>query len=309
MSTCPELYWHLKTLNVFGLICCDCGKDENNKIVLVPAKDTRKAKLTFGFVQLASISILFFCILQTDYFIIEEFTATAQHHSILCIIIGCFVLLFVNGYFYLNRRRNIIFLKHIIGYYNELCCQDNGSHHLTRKYFVLFVIVSLFNNFMTILCFHYGLNDWKAKLSYMWIYCSTISVLGIFISLYWSSVKIIEIYLENLNRRLKCVGDELLNVKCLEEIFETRRQLLVMCHSDLNYHFALLLVITIGYFLISAPSEPYIFIFMMQRDDGMGIYTKIIPCVIATFCWAPYVVLTIVISKCGGLHKEVRILF
>lgn len=307
MSTFPELYWHLRTLNAFGLICCDCHKKENNKIDLVPAKDNRRAKITFCFIQLTSISILLLCILQTDYFIIEVFTETANHHSILWNIIACFVLSFVNGYFYLNRRRNIAFLQHILGYYNELCSANNSNGHLTRRYILLFFTISHLNILLNVVIFYDGLNDWKARVACMWIYSSTTSLLGIFISLYWSSVKIIEIYLKILNRRLLLVGSESLKVKSLEEIFEKRSKLLAVCYSDLNYHFALLLMITLGYVLITAPSVPYIFFFIIQRDNGLGVAYKIVLSVIALFCWTPYIVLTIVIAKCGGLHKEVRI--
>uniref|UniRef100_A0A905ST61 Gustatory receptor n=1 Tax=Stomoxys calcitrans TaxID=35570 RepID=A0A905ST61_STOCA len=303
MSNYPELYLHIKTLNFFGLISCECRQDKDKKLTLITLRSHDiKAKKKLFIAVLGCLIMLIYCILCHQDFYISVFTETGNHHSILLFECGCLLIPSFYVYLYVTRLRNICFLKVMLNYYNDLWEKDGAKNvKPSRRQFFIYLEISLLSLVISVMSYRQGLTAWSSKLCLMVLHSSVTSIVGIVNSFYVSIVKIFVMAMKNLNEEL-CESENLIST---QNILERRSQLMFFCFNDLNKRFGLLLLLTVAYTLLLAPSGPYLVISrFLQLHLVNDIWTIIVPSII-TFCWSiPWIVIFVMMSQCGGLTIE-----
>lgn len=301
MSFQPELYLHIKTLNFLGLISCYCHKTEEGNLFIDFKTNIIRTKATFYFVQIACSFMIIYCILYTEEFYMSLFTETGNHHSVLVYLFGSFVILSVYGFFYINHTDNIQLLIKILKYYNEL--QSSHQNQVIRKYFVIYAITSMLNLGISIKSFTHAGISLLCTILYIVLHSSITIVLGITISLYLTIVKILEMFLKKLNTQLKTdIGD----LQELRKIIRQRNCILLICQKDLNRNFGLMILLAMGYVLVSAPSAPFVLISFPVNELPKEYRWLFVFTIIIVVIWCiPFCIIFIVISKCSGLTREV----
>uniref|UniRef100_A0A454A0P8 Gustatory receptor n=1 Tax=Stomoxys calcitrans TaxID=35570 RepID=A0A454A0P8_STOCA len=309
MSTYPELYLHIKTLNILGLVCCDCLQDASKRLDIdCCSSHERKAKTKLFIVLLTCFSTLIYCCICIQDFHIGIFNEIGNHHLILVfacssLMISCFYV-----YFYATRSRNIAFLKDIFHYYNDICEQGEASAKSCRRQYFLYAQISLLSLLVCISSFVQAVEMWTAKVSLIVIHFSFTMVVGVIISLYVSIVRMIMLTMKHLNAQLcDCTnkGYDCANLRNLQHIIERRNRLLVICYKDLNRRFGLMLLLTFAYIILMAPSGPYLIIVRLLRlHIDKDVWTIILPTVVSSFWSIPWIVIFAMMSKCGGLTTE-----
>ncbi|XP_075167855.1 gustatory and pheromone receptor 39a-like [Haematobia irritans] len=308
MSYYPELYLHIKTLNFFGLICCDCHLDgaNNNVDIARGTNYDRQAKSIFCFIQLMYNSLLLYCIIRPKDFYLAIFTETGNLHSIFLFGSSCILISCIYGYFYVTHAKNVSFLKDILIYYNDMYNKGAGGQVVKacRRQFFLYAAISLITFLISTFSYVANLKNWPATLFLIILHSSITSVVGIIISIYATIVKIFTISMRHLNGELienKFGGTD----NDFKNIVKQQNRLLGICHQGLNRRFGIVLIMTCIYLLIFIPSGPYLVISrILNIDISQDIMTIIVPTIVTCFWSMPWIVIIIMMFKCGGLTVE-----
>lgn len=303
MSSYPELYLHLKTLEFLGLVCCSCKKNQKGLLCIINKSDSKKTAIVFYLIQILCIIMMIYCILYIQEFHISVFTETGNHHSALIFGCGCAVSALYYAYFYLRRKKIIILINYILRYYNELTLGGVGRPF--HRYYIISLAISVLNIVTSIINYTYGNLTLVACISYILLHSFVTILIVIVMSFYLSIVKIFEVLLKRINARLT---DELMLPKPrkLTDILSQRNSILTICQNDLNHHFGFMILLTMGYIMIGAPSGPYLILSLVLTASTNGhMWYVIMQCSMVFLLSVPWVVVIITMSKCSCLTIEV----
>uniref|UniRef100_A0A454A0P7 Gustatory receptor n=1 Tax=Stomoxys calcitrans TaxID=35570 RepID=A0A454A0P7_STOCA len=308
MSSHPELYLHLKTLNFFGLISCEClqDKDRQLKIVTLPSHEIKAVAKLFVVLFVCSIMLTYWytCI---DDFYIPMFTETGNQHAILLFACGCLMVISFYSYLYVARLRNISFLKDILHYYNDLCKRGGAKNcKPCRRQFFLYLQISLFSLMVNNICFRQEV--WTAKLCLIMLHTCVMMVVGSVISLYVSIVRICIMAMQHLNAELNAAAtmeNQSANLRYLQDIILRRNQLIGICNEGVNSRFSLLLLLTVPYIMLLTPSGPYLVLLkFLELDFIQNMWEILIPAIITSGWITPWMILFVQMCKSSGLTIE-----
>ncbi|XP_075167854.1 gustatory and pheromone receptor 39a-like [Haematobia irritans] len=304
MSSYPELYLHIKTLNYLGLLTCYCQQDNNKKLsIIFNRTHEKRAKIVFFLIQLLYISILVNCCLQPQNFQFSEYTGTGNHHTILLFGSSCLFISCTYGYFHLNRSKNISCMQKLLKYHNEKCNRENSS----RKQFYAYAIISITTFFNSVASYYQFLSHWTVNLSYLIVESSIEMIFGIIISIYMSIVNIFIIDIRETNVHLEFLAMDT-TFETREKfrlVIENRYQLLRLCHEILNQCYGFIVLLIFSYILLSAPSGPYLIISLFMNNFEESIWYIVIFVVVIAIWSLPWTIIYVMIFKCNVLINEI----
>ncbi|XP_075167853.1 gustatory and pheromone receptor 39a-like [Haematobia irritans] len=314
MSSVRYLHFHIKTLQLFGLMCCTYSHNDGGVKLIVTKKHGLQALATLVLVYITFInmSICGFIFANELYF--EEYNRTGDQFFIIHFQCSCLLQLFVYGYCYVKREDNLRFIQAILKFQHE--CKGlkkiNTTHNgLYGAYFSICLLCSCV--YVTV----FFKQTLFTAIAYSLVFVTSTWTAGIVILMHLSVVKVMEVALKYLNKQLEIVSihPQAIEIKTLQRLLTKRIELLAICYGGINQHFGFLLLVIIAFIAITAASGPFYVLSLLSRKPPLNV--SILAVVIVTFtCFTwniPCIMIFLAISACNGVTREasrsIQILF
>lgn len=304
MSSVSQLYFHIKTLNFFGLLCCNYRCDDKWRLSTNYGHKIR-ALFTLVSVHILIPTMLVCGIVFVDEFHMPKYNRVGNQYFVVQFELSGLLLMVLYYYFYRSRKKNFEFLVMVLRLFDECDCCKVSSSRLYRKYYLVYFVVCSLSSCLYCLIFVQSQMSWYIAMPYAAVFIATIWINGILVLMHFSVVKIMETWMRFLNHQLRTTTSK--EVKDLHRILSKRSRLIGITTKEVNRNYGFVLLLIIGFVAATGASGPFYLVsqYYVQRGSQPTWYMVMIT--FNSLVWdSPMITILLAMSTCDVYNNEVN---
>lgn len=302
MSSVCDLYFHIKTLNIFGLVCCSYRCD--NAWELSHSKWHRiQALCTLVVVHILTCPMLVCGILTANDFRIISFNKIGDRFFVVHFELSALLLLILYWYFYIQQWRNFEFLQIIFRFHHE-CGKETASWQ-HRTYYLMYFLNCAIATWMYLFIFAFSQMPLVTTFSYMLVFIATTWISGILLLMHLSVMRIMQRSMRYLNQELRTLS--FADFEKLKNILSQRNMLLHLALRDMNRNYGFVFLLIMGFVMATGASGPFYIVsqYMVKWNERPAWFYILIT--FNNVIWnSPVLRIFHAMSACDGFNREVN---